>query len=161
MRCVQKYVAWREVAMNDAARVCMMSSASQRFDHLSGITGNKWTILQSGHQIRAIDELHCQIRSMVDLSNIVNLHDIGMLQPPNRFRLGAETGQLGSAGIVAATQDFERDQTAQSRLSGAIDHTHAASADFCLYDIARHVGQGDGSLALRRSVEFSIDQLLS
>src|SRR2546430_2246818 len=54
-------------------------------------------------------------------------HDVGVLQPRDRLRLGAEAGRLIVVG-VRGQDHLQRDQAAGTDLAGLVDDAHAAAA---------------------------------
>ena len=62
------------------------------------------------------------------LADVVDLHDIGMMQPGDRFRLAPETVQVLRPGLEAGTDHLQGDQTVQLVLPGLVDHPHATVA---------------------------------
>ncbi len=51
-------------------------------------------------QAAAVDELQREERPAVVLADLVDLHDVGVLQPGDGLGLGAEAGQVGLAGVA-------------------------------------------------------------
>ena len=64
----------------------------------------------------------------VDLADLVDLHDIGVMEPRDRFRLEPETVQLLRPGLEAGPDHLQGDQTLQLSLPGLVDHPHATVA---------------------------------
>ena len=63
------------------------------------------------------------------LADLVDLHDVGVLQPGDGLGLGAEAGQLLPSPACAAGQDhLEGDEAVEPDLPGLVDDAHAAAA---------------------------------
>src|SRR5262245_50211823 len=65
----------------------------------------------------AIDVFEGNKRLAVLLADLVNLDDVGMLQPGHRFRFGGKTGASGRAGEGAGQDHFQSDESFESKMS--------------------------------------------
>ena len=63
------------------------------------------------------------------LADLVNLHDVRMLQPRHRLRFDAEAGQLARFGVAAGQHHLERDGAFQGQLMGLVHDSHAAATE--------------------------------
>ena len=70
------------------------------------------------------------IRRLVKAANFVDLHDAGVLELGHRLGLDAEARERRRIDVAFGANQFERDKSLQPRLTGLIDNTHAASAEF-------------------------------
>ncbi len=76
------------------------------------------------------DQLHAEIRQPLDLADLVDRDDLGMIQLRNRLRLVLEPQQLGFGGKSARLDDLERNFPVKRNLAGLVDNAHAAAAQF-------------------------------
>src|SRR5215469_174430 len=78
-------------------------------------------------QYDAIDELHGDKGLPIELSDVINGANIGMVQGGGSlcFTLEASQGQRIASNIVR--QEFESDETMQARVLGLINHSHSAT----------------------------------
>jgi hypothetical protein len=83
-------------------------------------------------------------------ADLVNLHDIGVLQLGDRRRLNLESSQIPASGMSAREDHLQGDHPFQSEVPGLVDHSHAASADLPQYLVARHLGKSGGLFPVRR-----------
>ncbi len=77
----------------------------------------------------ALDELHRVVGHLAVAADLVDRHDVGVVQPRRRLRLAAEPFQGQAVFRNLAGQDLERHLAAQADLLGLVDHPHAAPAD--------------------------------
>ena len=61
-------------------------------------------------------------------ADVIDLHDIGVMQPRDRFRLEPETVQVLRPGLEVGPDHLQGDQTLQLLLPGLVDHPHATVA---------------------------------
>ena len=79
-------------------------------------------------------------------ADLVDLHDVGMLQARDSFSLGLEACQVGLSGVTARQYHLQRHQPIELAVPGLIHHAHAAAAQFAEDLVARHGGAaGDSS----------------
>jgi len=79
-------------------------------------------------QVHAIDVFHHKIVKAIDLAEIVNADDMGMIQPGQGPRFPREA--LGKSRVPAplGRQDLERHHAVKSGLSGLVNRSHAPLA---------------------------------
>jgi hypothetical protein len=73
----------------------------------------------------------------VVLADLVDLHDMRVLQTRDGLGFGAEALEIGRAGVAAAEDHLEGHQPPQGGVVGFVDDTHAAPAEFGNDFIAR------------------------
>src|SRR5262245_38719462 len=74
------------------------------------------------------------------LAYLVNLHDIGMGELRDNFRLTAKARSILRTGMAACQDHFQRYNTTQAFLSRLVDDAHTALAQALEKLIAGHVG---------------------
>ena len=74
------------------------------------------------------------------LADLVDLHDVGVLQSGDRLRLDAEPLPLRGAGISAAQDHFQGDDAVEADLPGLVNDAHAAAVQL-LQDLVAGHGQ--------------------
>ena len=118
-------------------------------------------------QTSTADELHREIRPSVHLPDIVNLHDMGMLQGGDRFRLPRKPGQFRRAGVLARQEHFESGSPLELAVADAIDDAVAAPSQDGEHFITRDVRQwgarmqsGAENLGSRRGREYAFKQAI-
>ena len=95
----QQHVDRLQVAMNDALAVGRRDGLGQRLKHLRRPTRR---LRRPGHlagQTAALDELQREERQVLDLADLVDLHDVRMLQTGQQLR-----PRSGSAQVVLVGQ---------------------------------------------------------
>ena len=72
------------------------------------------------------------------LAGLVNLHDVGMKQLGNGFRLGAKPRQADLTNMCSRQDHLQGDQALQPTVPGLVDDAHAAPAEFFQDVVTRH-----------------------
>ena len=86
----------------------------------------------------SVHVLERKIRPAFVLAGLVNLHDVGMKQLGDGFRLGAKPRQADLTDMRSARTIFERDQALQPAMPRLVDDAHAAPAELFQDVITRH-----------------------
>ena len=115
--------------MHNPRLVGDMHGSGQRFDHLGRLLGRQRRAVQFVGQAAAGAELQREVGMAFVLADLVNLHDVRVLQPGDRLTLGAEAGQFLGPGVLPGQDHLERDQTFERNLPGLVDDSHAAAGD--------------------------------
>src|SRR5262249_600646 len=93
LRGNQQDVGRLEVAMDNPVSVRYLNGPRQHFDKLWCQVRRLRRAMKVLGQATAGEVLQDKIGSTVNVADIVNLHDIGMLQPRNDVGLGPKSGQ--------------------------------------------------------------------
>ena len=83
---------------------------------------------RSAGQALPLDEFERQVRPPFVLADLVDLHDMGMLEAGDRLRLAPEAVELSGRGVGTREQHLEGDQAVQPELPGLVDDPHSAPA---------------------------------
>jgi hypothetical protein len=83
------------------------------------------------------------------LADLVNLHDVRVLQPCHRLGLDPEARQLPRPGMAAAEDHLERHGAFEGQVQRLVDDAHAPTADYSLDLVARHQNPSRSTLRLR------------
>ena len=113
--------------MDDAIGMRGLHGPRQHFDKLCRQTRRLRRAIEVLGQAAAGHVLQDKIRPARNLADIVNLDDIGMLQPRDDIGLGAKAGQLLLAGVRPISEHLQRHDALQRKLPGLEDDAHAAS----------------------------------
>jgi hypothetical protein len=125
----QQHVGRRQVAVDDAALVRVADRQRQRPHQLRRRPRRLRFAGEVLGEAAAADPLQRQERPAVVLAHLVNLDDVGVLQPGDRLGFPTEACQLVGAGVGPGTQDLQRHHPVQGELPGTVDGAHAALAD--------------------------------
>src|SRR5580693_6880057 len=92
--------------------------------------------------------LHGDIRQAALFTDIVNRHDVRMIEPARGFSFAKEArsrlDQLSIAELAAKRDGFDRHHAIYRGIASEINHSHCAAADFPLELIpAEPLGFGD------------------
>src|SRR5262249_41764775 len=87
----------------------------------------------------------------VDLTDLIDLDDVGMLQTGYGLRLQTETGQLLFVSVAARQDHLQGNGTLQRQVPGLVDDPHAATAQHALDRVT-----GDGQRSRRALAERSV-----
>ncbi len=124
--------------MDYAALVGVLHRAGECFAEACRVCGRKRPLADLLRQVAAADEFHREKRPALGLANFVNLHDIGVLQPGDRFRLHAKAGLLGGVGVAAGQDHLDRDHALERDLTRLINDTHAPTPQLRQHLVPRH-----------------------
>ncbi len=113
--------------MENVLLMGVVHGPSQGLDQGGGLAGRQGCAVEAVGQTAAVDELEGEEGQAVLLADLVDLHDVGMLQAGHRLGLGLEAGQGVGAGVVGGEHHFEGDHTAQAGVAGLVDDAHAAA----------------------------------
>ena len=133
--------------MNDAALVRVVHRLGQASHQPGGFGGGLRQTPQRFPQVAAVHELQRKKGATVGLADLVDLHDVGMVQPGDGRRLDPEARPVIVIGVVAGQDHLEGDHPTQADLPRLVDHPHAAAAqhvqDFVAFDV-RQLGGAPG-----------------
>lgn len=127
--------------MDHAALVGVLYRAGERFDEASGLLGRQRSLAYPLRQVAAADEFHREKRPALGFANLVDLHDIGVLQTGDRFRLNAKACLLCGVRMAARQDHLECHKALERNLTRLISDTHAAAPQLRDHLVPRHNGQ--------------------
>src|SRR5687767_4341755 len=84
-------------------------------------------------QARAIHQTHCQIRIAAMFADLVNRHDVGVVESGDGFSFSAKAGQGDGGSQIASNDHLESHHAIERHLSSAINDSHTAAADLLQY----------------------------
>ena len=136
-----------DVAMHDSLRVRRIEAVGdldadlQELRDLDGPGGD--AVLER----LALEQLHGDERPTLELADVVDRADVGMIERRRRARLAAEPlDRLRIPGDVVG-QELQRDVPPEPRVPGLVDHAHPAPAQ-----LFQDAVVGDGAADHRRGV---------
>ena len=124
--------------MDDAALVGHLHRAGQRLNELGGPTRSRRTLGNPLLETAAFHELQRKIGPTFVLARLVNLHDVGMKQLGNGFRLGAKPRQADLANMRSSQDHLQSDEALQATMSRLVNDAHAAPPELFQDVITRH-----------------------
>ena len=132
--------------MQDAAAVGVVDGF-RNGPHLGGGSARRREALaQDGCKSEAIDKLHGDEVLSVDFTDVMDGHNVGMLQRRRGLRLPPKAVNAFAAGVSAEQQELYRHRAAQGGLSRAVYDAHSTVRDLCLEHVVseRNVRGGGG-----------------
>ena len=81
-------------------------------------------------QARPFDQLHAEIRPVLVFPDLVDRHNVRVVEVRRQLSLPQEPFALLEAGHRARLDHLERNQSLQSLMPGAVDDTHPAPGNF-------------------------------
>jgi hypothetical protein len=140
-----------EIAMRDATLV----SAAEDVGDFRGDAERLAQLHRSaGHETAqrlAFDELHRDVGDRILAADVVDGHDVRMIESRGGARLLLEAPERLGAGDVRR-QDFQRDVAVELRITGAVNLSHSAGADRRDDAIRPNRESGLESQRVRRSI---------
>jgi hypothetical protein len=137
----QQHIARLEVAVHDPLLVDFVDRPGQGFHEGGRFLSAQWPAAHPLRQAAAIDKLQSHKRPPVLLADLINLHDVRMLQAGHGFRLDPEPRQQLPCGVVGVQHHLDGDQAIQALLPGAVHHAHPAATHFFQDVVAGDHGQ--------------------
>ena len=80
-------------------------------------------------QVAALDQPHAEERLVVDLADLVDRHDVRVVELRHRLGLGAEPPQLGEARQRRVADQLQRHEPPEVDLPRPVDDPHPAPSD--------------------------------
>ncbi len=93
----------------------------------------------------ALDQLERNKGMPVLLTDIEDLHDVGMCQPRHDLGLGAKTRDMVRPGVVGGENHLERDQSLETQVARLVHNAHSTPAEHLENLIALHDGLARGT----------------
>ena len=135
--------------MHDVSAMHGVHRSRQRFHKLGRLASRHRLAAEFAGEVASLDELQHAVGMTVRLADLVNLDDIGMLQPCHGLRFGPEARQLTWSGMSAIENHFEGDHAQLGvRWARLVDDPHAAAAEDTFDHVARHRNRGRSRLGL-------------
>ena len=116
--------------MDDPEPVRLGDGLRQHLDEPGRPSGRPGGAVEPLAQAAPLDVLQLEVGEPVGLADVVDLHDVGVLQAGNGLRLGQEAGGGQVAGMGPGQDHLEGAGPVQSDLSGVVNHAHAAAPEF-------------------------------
>jgi len=124
-----KDVGRLHVPVNQTAPVRRIERGCHRTQHRHGSVGPQGSLVRDeGPKIRPADVPHGDEQVTLDLTRVVDGHDVGVLEPRGELGFADEPRPEGLVGGELGSQDLDRGPPAQSLVLGQVDDTHPASA---------------------------------
>ena len=115
----------------------------ERTGHLArDLEGFLWwygVLVHSFTQGGAFDKLRRDVVGRTNLSDLVNGHDVRVIQSRSDARLALQAGQFGLVRRERGWKKLERDLATESFVAGAVDDAHPAHASDCVHSIPAEV----------------------
>ncbi len=89
-----------------------------------------------------LDELHREVLLALVLADLVDRHDVGMVEVGRRLGLGAEPLDVAARGEAAGEDHLERDDPVERRLPRLVDDPHPAPGDLLQQLVVAEVADG-------------------
>jgi hypothetical protein len=119
-----------QVAMDDAALVGIVHCSGQQFDETRGGTRRLGLAVDPLFQAASLDEFEGKIGAAFVLADIVDLHDVGVLQARCGLSFREKSFAIVGSRVRPGQDHFEGDQPFETDLHRLVDDTHAAAAQF-------------------------------
>src|SRR5262245_30048667 len=115
--------------MEDAAVVRMLNAAGQAFDKSGGLAHRRQAGAQLAREVAAGDILEREKRPALVLADLVDLHDVRVLEASDGFGLAAKARKRGGIQSLVGVNHLERDDALEICLPRLVDDPHAAAAE--------------------------------
>jgi hypothetical protein len=85
--------------------------------------------MEGGGQALALDEFHAEVMLVLVPADLVEGHDVGMVETGGDLGLGLEALDVGGGSELAGQDHLEGDETVEAHLPRLVDNAHAAAGD--------------------------------
>ena len=126
--------------MDDPKLVRLANAPGQRSTRVPQPCARPGGAVELLFQTAPFDILHLQEDETVMVADVIDLGDVGVPQPGDRLGLGLEAQCSRLTGVVAGQNHLEGAETIQADLTGQIDDSHAAAAEFVQNLVAGYGG---------------------
>ena len=130
--------------MQDAAVVGVLDGVRQRLEQLRRAACRQRLSGQLGREIGSLHEIHGEILQPGMLADLVDGHDVRMLQLGGGHGLRAESLDHLGPREFSGRHQLDGHQAPQAELARPMDHPHAATRDFPLKLVVAEVPQDGG-----------------
>ena len=114
--------------MHDAGRMCCGQAVGHACQELDNLSPRALRGLSPVPERAAVDELGDQILTAIELPDVVDRHDVRVVQRGCGLRFALKTAASSSVGQVVG-QKLDGDRPIQLRVERAVDDAHAARAE--------------------------------
>ncbi|EMI19728.1 hypothetical protein RMSM_03347 [Rhodopirellula maiorica SM1] len=118
-----------DVAMDNAFVVCVLQSIAEVRHDRQRMLGCQLASFNDVSKCRTINKFHQKVVGVFDVSEFVDGHNVGVTQFCQRPSFPRETKCKFDVVTKFFWQNFQRDQTVESCLTGLVDGAHAASTN--------------------------------
>ena len=115
-------------------RVQPVRDLSQQGERALGHQGT--LALDQAFEVDALDILHDEVWGSIDFTEIVDGHDVRMLDPGGRRRLDPEALEVAVVPRELRRDELHRPREIERHVDRAVDHAHAAARDLLLDPVA-------------------------
>jgi hypothetical protein len=126
---IEEDVPGLEVTMDDTLSVSLAHGPGERCRQRGGRPRRLRLVVDALVESSSRNVFERQIGLPFEFANLMDSHDIRMMQPCDRLRLGTKSIELSSARASAREHHLERDQTLQAEMKRLVNHAHTASSD--------------------------------
>jgi hypothetical protein len=122
------HVLGLEVPVHDPGAVGPGQAVGQLCRHLDGLSGRGAAGPQAIPQGPALDELHHQVATEIESADIVDRHDVGVVEGRGGACFALEAGEPFGVRRPVAAEHLDRHRAAEPQVAGTVDLPHAARA---------------------------------
>src|SRR5262245_43932243 len=128
--CIEQNVTRLDVPMQNAVFVRVMNSPRQLCDEFRRLPDRRRLALEYLIKLSAFDKSHAEVAGALALADLVNGDDARMLEACSGFGFPAKSFYVRFARPMTQCNDLERDGAIKTGLTGTVNYTLAAPADF-------------------------------
>ena len=126
---VEQDVGRLEVAVDDAALVGVVDGLGHLGHQPGRLARRQRAVGGLLGQAAALDEAHAEVVLALVLADLVDRHDVGVVEVGGRLGLDVEPLDVGLGGELAGQDHLQGDRPVEADLPGLVDDAHAAAGD--------------------------------
>ena len=125
----QQNVGRLEIAMDDVRLMGDVHGPGQAAHHLGRVAGRQRPTVQLLRQAAPLAIFEGKVGQTVVLADLVDLHDVRMMEPGHGLGLGQKTGAIAFIGVGPGEDHLQSDDAVEARLPRLVDDAHAAASE--------------------------------
>ncbi len=141
-----------QIPVDDTALVGAMDRAGQKGRSPGGVPGRLRTAVETLGQAVAGHELHREEGSALPGADLVDLDNVGVLEPGDQAGFGFEAGQRPGRRVRPVAQHLQGHDALEGEVAGLVDDAHASAAQLTQHFVARHGRRRGGGGKFRTQV---------
>ena len=123
-----KNICWLDIAVNDALGVSRFQRIGNLYSQVEKQIELESLFSNALLERLAFQQLHGDKMPPIDLCDLINSADVGMVQRRSRSGLTLKALQRRRIFFQLTRQEFQRDMAAQAEVFSLVNHTHATAA---------------------------------
>ena len=119
-----------EVAVQHAAPMRVGDGSTNGSQQFGGLSRRQRPVGESLCQCGPFDQLHAEVRTAINLTDLIQRDDVRVMELSSRFCLGAKPGQIHRRRQIATQHHLQGDDPVEALLPRLVHDSHATAPEF-------------------------------